>query len=74
MGNGLNNVDYKKTALFPWEQSSSNSNSRKPERVSAWMVDDEGNYNLLTHFSIVLMTLKINKNVHPNQRSSLEFS
>lgn len=41
MGNGLNNPDYKKTALFPWEQSSG-SNFKNTERVSAWMVDDGG--------------------------------
>lgn len=37
MGNGLNNGDYKKGALFPWESSSKNS-----DRISAWMVEDTG--------------------------------
>lgn len=37
MGNGLNNGDYKKSALFPWE-----SNSKNSDRISAWMVEDTG--------------------------------
>lgn len=37
MGNGLNNGEYKKSALFPWE-----SNSKNSDRISAWMVEDTG--------------------------------
>lgn len=37
MGNGLNNGDYKKSALFPWE-----SNSKNSDRINAWMVEDTG--------------------------------